>query len=107
MGHGRESVSEPRVTTTKGEKKTQKHTHGRAHRFGTLDPLLPHRCKHKSPQGLSLQAFRLFAERVPQSEERQTVVLEGGVGRASMRPHPGLKGHKAGGVRTWQSRWDT
>jgi len=105
MRHGRYGVVETRLTTANGDEETQKHAYGSNHRFGPFDPLLPSPFEYEVPEGCGPKSFGLFTERVQQSNDRQTIALEGGVGCSPMRPHPGPKGHKEFRLRTWQSRW--
>src|SRR5919197_2529684 len=105
MRHGRYGVVETRLTTANGDEETQKHAHSSDHRFGTFDPLLPSPFEYEMPEGCGLKSFRLFTKRVQQSDDRQTVALEGGIGCSPMRPHPVPKGHKEFRVSTLRSRW--
>jgi hypothetical protein len=85
-----------------GDKKPQKHPHGRHHRFGLCNPLLLCPCAHALPERVGLKAFRLLTKCVQERDDRSTVILEGGVGGAPMHPHPVLKGHKERGGRGWR-----
>ena len=70
MRHGRYGLVAPRGTTAKGDKKTQKHTHGRPHRFGPCDPLLLRPCAHEIPESVGLKAFRLLTECAQERDDR-------------------------------------
>src|SRR5215831_2748902 len=99
MGNGRQGVLQTWCTAANGDEKAQKHPHRRHHRFGPTDPFIPSPMEHESPQSLGLIAFGLLTEGLEQSDDRQTVAVQGGFGRASVRAHPVTKGAKEFGDR--------